>query len=152
MIMICKAIKKTGDKCEQPAQYGVLCRRHSQQVSETPAGFQKRRVVRNHLFNLTSQEIDDSEIGFRKEKGDTVRHSSNALSYRVNAIEFMLENGEVTATQLMSYLDSISPYEMTAPKIGQLVRMMKQEGTVVRRQTSRKGRSCVLYAINEDSR
>ena len=81
-----------------------------------------------------------------------MRHSSNALSYRVNAIEFMLENGEVTATQLMSYLDSISPYEMTASKIGQLVRMMKQEGTVVRRQTSRKGRSCVLYALNNDDR
>lgn len=150
--MVCKAVKASGDKCEQPAQYGVLCRRHASQISETPTGFQRRRVVRRHLFNLSSDEINYSEIEYREANDEVVRHSSNALSYRLNVIEYLLEHEEVTASQLMHYLNSISPYDISSAKVGQLIRMMKQEGTVVRFQTSRKGVSCVLYALNSDAR
>lgn len=146
--MKCKANKKKGGRCEQEAKYGVLCAIHSRQIANTPSGFLSRRIQRVHLELLTDTEIQESISAYRQDKGEDVIRTSNALTYRLDVIEYLLHE-EKTASQIVQHLDRISNYSMSASKVGQLMRTMMNEGTVVRRQANVDGSWGSIYALKE---
>jgi hypothetical protein len=145
---LCKAIKKSGDPCTEEAEYGYLCKRHARQISQTPSGFQSRRVIRNHLQNLTAAQISDACIHFRMKHGEKVKNTAHPLSYRPDAIAY-LSTGEKSASAIVSHLNSLSYYDMSAAKVGQLMRALMNEGTVVRYHTNIDGVWGAVYALIE---
>ena len=148
MMKKCRAIKKNGEPCTEEAEYGYLCKRHARQISQTPSGFQSRRVIRIHLQNLTPMQIADACIHFRLKHGEKIKNTAHPLSYRPDAIAF-LTTGEKTATEIVSHLNSLSYYEMSPAKVGQLMRALMNEGTVVRYHTSTNGVWGAVYALIE---
>ena len=146
--MTCKATKKNGEACEQNEEYGVLCPRHARQIANTPSGFQSRRVERNHLKNVNDIEMLDAVISYREEKGEDMIRTSSALSYRLDVIE-MLVLGEKSAGEIVGRLNEVSHYAMSSSKVGQLMRTMMNEGTVVRRQANVGGVWGSIYALKE---
>ena len=145
---MCKAIKKSGDECTDEAEYGVLCKRHARQISQTPSGFQYRRVVRIHLHRCTEEEVEQACFLFRQENGEKVANTSHPLSYRPDAIAF-LTDGEKTASQIVRHLNGLSYYDMSPSKVGQLMRALMNEGTVVRRHANTGGVWGAVYALIE---
>lgn len=146
--MVCKATKKDGRDCDRIEEYGVLCARHARQIANTPSGFDSRRVERNHLSKIDDIEILDSVISYREAKGENIIRTSSALSYRIDVIEMLLL-GEKSAGEIVSRLNEISHYSMSSSKVGQLMRTMINEGTVVRRQSSINGVWGSIYALKE---
>ena len=130
--MICRAVKKTGRPCEEKSMYGVLCSRHARQIAGTPSGFQSRRVRRIHLPSLTDEEVSHSIQSYILDKGESRTRTSSALSHRVDVIELLLE-GEKSAHEIVQHLNAVSNYSMSSAKVGQLMRTIMNEGTVVRR-------------------
>lgn len=145
---MCEAIKRDGQDCSENKEYGILCRRHARQIAQTPNGFQFRRVMRKHLSKCTEEDVRHSCYLFRQEHGEVVKNTSHPLSYRPDAIAF-LATGEKSATQLVEHLNSLSYYDMSPSKVGQLMRALMNEGTVVRRQASVGGVWGSLYALIE---
>lgn len=143
---MCKAIKKSGEGCTEKKEYGVLCKRHARQVSQTPSGFQQRRVVRLHLQQCTEEEVESACFLFRQENGEKVSNTSHPLSYRPDAIAF-LAGGEKTASEIVAHLNGLSYYDMSPSKVGQLMRALMNEGTVVRRHANIGGVWGAVYAL-----
>ncbi len=143
---MCKAIKKNGEDCTDEEEYGVLCKRHARQISQTPSGFQFRRVVRIHLHKCEEVEVERACFLYRQENGEKVANTSHPLSYRPDAIAF-LSDGEKTASEIVAYLNGLSYYDMSPSKVGQLMRALMNEGTVVRRQASVGGVWGAVYAL-----
>lgn len=144
--MNCKARKKNGCRCEQTPMYGVLCRIHAKQISNSPSGFISRRVKRIHLKDCSEEEVELSMRLYREDKGEDVLRTSNALTYRIDVIEFLLD-GEKTASQIVEQLNKVSRYSLSSSKVGQLMRVMMNEGTVVRRQANIDGSWGSIYAL-----
>jgi len=144
--MKCTAVKKNKQPCQEKAVYGVLCSRHARQIAGTPSGFQSRRVRRIHLPNITDEELLHAIQCYKIDKGEHHLRTSSALSYRVDVIELLLM-GEKTAHEIVTHLDSISNYSITSSKVGQLMRTMMNEGTVVRRQANTSGVWGSIYAL-----
>lgn len=145
---MCKANYLDGRECPKEATYGVLCDRHARQIATTPSGFQSRRVIRRHLHRLTEQEIDWSSALYRTANGEKAQRTSHPLSYRPDAIAFLMD-GEKTATQIVSHLNDLSWYEMSPSKVGQLMRALMNEGTVVRRHANVGGVWGAVYALKD---
>lgn len=141
-----KCKKSNHEQCTKDRSYGVLCERHARQVALTPTGFQRRRIVRLHLSHLSEKEVKDAEQLYRDEKGEGVIRTSNPMSYRVDVLSY-LADGEKTAHQIVEHISSVSPYSMSPSKIGQLMRGMMNEGTVVRRQANISGSWGAIYAL-----
>jgi hypothetical protein len=145
---MCKAIKKNGEPCTEEVEYGVLCKRHARQISQTPNGFQHRRVVRIHLHQCTDDEVREACFLFRQVHGEKVKNTAHPLSYRTDAILY-LADGEKSASQIVAHLNGLSYYDMSPSKVGQLMRALMNEGTVVRRHTNINGVWGAVYALIE---
>ena len=141
-----KCKKSNHAQCTKEKSYGVLCERHARQISMTPTGFQRRRIVRLHLNHLSDEDIREAERMYREEKGEGVIRTSNPMSYRIDVLKF-LADGEKTAHQIVEHVVSISPYSMSPSKIGQLMRGMMNDGTVVRRRANTDGSWGAIYAL-----
>lgn len=145
---ICVANKSDGRRCTRSKMYGCLCERHGRQVAQTPSGFQLRRVVRKHLSHLeNSWEVCESSAEvYREKNGEGTIRTSSALTYRSDVISY-LTDGEKTAGQIVEYLGSLSKFNISPSKVGQLMRTMINEGTVIRNKMSVDGVWGAVYAL-----
>ena len=148
--MKCKAIRtKQKTQCTQEAKYGVLCPVHARQLSATPNGFQMNRIIRNHYVGVTEQEREVSILEYVKVKGGSqIQNPAKPASYVGAVLEFVKREGEVTASQIVDFVKSMSPYDMTASKVGTITQTLLARGQIVRRVTSIEGRSGSIYSAN----
>lgn len=148
--MKCKAIRtKQKSRCTQEAKYGVLCPVHARQLSATPNGFQMNRIIRTHYVDVTEQEREVSILEYVKVKGGSqIQNPAKPASYVGSVLEFVKREGEVTASQIVDYVKKLSPYDMTASKVGTITQTLLARGQIVRRVTSIEGRSGSIYSAN----
>ena len=148
--MKCKAIRtKQKSQCTQQAKYGVLCSVHARQLAATPNGFQMNRIIRNHYENVSEHERELSILEYVKVKGGSqIQNPAKPASYVGSVLEFVKREGEVTASQIVDFVKDMSPYDMTASKVGSITQTLLARGQIVRRVTSIDGRSGSIYSAN----
>lgn len=142
--------KSTMHPCENDAVYGKLCKVHARQIAGTPEGFQYNRVKRNHLQNLTHKEIAQAIEAYSHDYGRPITKPANPFSYKKRVIQFIEDNGEVTASQIVDYINKISKKKLASSSIGQLTRSLMAKQIIVRRRSTIKGRSVTIYALYDD--
>ena len=141
--MICKAMKylnktKVTTRCTKEAEYGCLCRIHARQISGTPLGFSFNRVRRVHLPNLTDLELKESVESYRGEKGDDIKLTlADPLKYTQEVLNFIREHESVDSHEVITHVLSVSTTnDMTASKVGTILRVLKARGLVKRTSIS----------------
>ncbi len=145
--MDCRAHKKNGESCRAPRKYGSLCYNHARTLSATPEGISKNKLIRRHFSHITNIDLETSVTAFNQSNGIVRHRTRNALSYRVDVIEYLLEHEEVTAKGLCEHLERISNGTITRGKVGQLMRHLIREGTVERSVKKIEGFSETLYGL-----
>tara|TARA_R100001163_G_scaffold56556_1_gene44291 strand:- start:1750 stop:2229 length:480 start_codon:yes stop_codon:yes gene_type:complete len=145
--MKCTADKKNGEKCENEAVYGTLCKIHARQLACTPMGFQRRRVLRLHHRSEPEALHDVAIAHYLNENEPEAIRTSSAMSYRWAVVEKLAADGEQTAQGIVDYVNGKSPYDLNHWKIGSLLRAMQKEGTIVRHRTTRNGKSTSVYLL-----
>lgn len=145
-----KKKKNTMHECSSDAIYGKLCKVHARQIAGTPEGFQYNRVKRNHLQRLSHKEIAEAIELYSLDNGRIITKPTNPFSYRKDVIEFIREHGEVTASQIVDFINKLSNKKLASSSIGQLTRSMMAKQTIVRRRSSINGRSVTIYALYDE--
>lgn len=143
----CRAHKRNGETCKAPRKYGVLCYNHARTFSATPEGIPKNKLVRVHFSHIPNIDLEASVTAFNDCHGIVRHRTRNALSYRVDVIEYLLRHEEVSAKSLCEYLERVSNGCITRGKVGQLMRNLCREGTVVRTVKGIEGRNETLYGL-----
>lgn len=152
--MKCKAEKYIQKKrsakvpCNAKAKYGCLCQFHARQVAGTPYGFQRNRVIRLHLSNLTQQEIDESIELYLTDNGLPISQPTSPYSYQQQAMEFIRQKDR-TASEIVDYVNKLARGKLSSASVAQLTRKMLAEGLIVRRKTTVNGKSATIYALYE---
>jgi len=148
--MMCKANRtKQKSRCTQNARYGVLCSVHARQLSATPNGFQMNRIIRNHYVDVSEREREISILEYVKVKGGSqIQNPAKPASYVGAVLEFVKREDEVTASQIVDFVKNLSPYDMTASKVGSITQTLLARGQIVRRKTTIDGRSGSIYSAN----
>ena len=145
--MDCRAHKKSGERCRAPRTYGALCYNHARTLSAVPEGIPKNKLVRIHFSHLSNLDLEGSIEAFNEANGILRHRTRNALSYRVDVIEYLLEHEQVSAKGLSEHLERISNGCITRGKVGQLMRQLCHEGTVVRTVKKIDVRNETLYGL-----
>ena len=124
--------------CPREAVYGVLCSVHARQIAGTPTGFQFNRIVRTHLPELTSQEIDEAIRAYREAKGEVKHLPRNPLSFKDEVYAFISEDQEGrSAGQVVAFVHGlVQSNRMTSAQVGSILGTLTREGRVERRLTS----------------
>lgn len=147
---LCEAWKKDGTQCDLNATHGVLCKRHARQIAYAAKGSQRRRVIRVHLRGLSERDIQEAANAYLIENGYTPNATANPYAFRPHVEALIRERGEVSSSDIVAHVCSLTPYEISAAKTGQLLRVMVMDGTLARRQVWIKGSGVNVYAIREE--
>tara|TARA_R110001592_G_scaffold363343_1_gene684543 strand:+ start:11415 stop:11861 length:447 start_codon:yes stop_codon:yes gene_type:complete len=137
-------------ECSSEAVYGGLCKVHARQVAGTPEGFQYNRIKRNHLQNLSHKDIAQSIELYLLDNGKPITKPANPFSYKSEVIQYIRNNKEVTASQIVEFINEKSNKKLASSSIGQLTRSLMAKQIIVRRKTSINGRSVTLYALYDE--
>jgi hypothetical protein len=146
--MICKAHrKKKKGQCTRKAEYGVLCHTHAKQFATCPEGFHLSRIKRAHFFEINEDDMEDAKYEFERTFGIVSYDGGHPLGYRHVVVDYLKEWNEATSSQLVAAVKENSRFKMGSGKVGQLLRAMLNDGTLMRRDTSVNGRGVALYAL-----
>lgn len=145
--MQCTADKKNRERCGNERAYGTLCKVHARQLACTPAGFQRRRILRIHHRSEPETVHDETIAHYLNENRPEAIRTASAMSYRWAVIEMLAVGKEMVAEEIVTNLNRICPYDLNHWKVGSLLRAMMQEGTVVRLRTTRSGKSTSVYLL-----
>jgi len=147
----CEAITQDGEACLKDARYGVLCDRHARQLAYAPMGSGRRRVVRVHLDALSEAQVVEAEAAFLNAHGYTSTASSNPFTYAPHIVAFLEQRGEASATEITAHVQSLTPYDITAGKTGQVLRLLASRGVVERRAGRVAGKGANFYRLAQEN-
>jgi DNA-binding transcriptional ArsR family regulator len=121
--------------CEREQQYGRLCRVHARLVASTPDGFPMNRIKRMHFENVTELELRSAAIQYCTDKGiPSPQRPNNPLSFRRQVLQFVEEEEEVTAGQIVNHIQTLTnSTSLNSRQVGQLMATLRKEGLVERK-------------------
>lgn len=133
----CEAVLQSGEPCDADARFGRLCERHARQLAYAPMGAGRRKVVRRQLGNLTEREVNEAEAAYLASRGYTPPSSANPYSYVPAIVSYIGERGEARSSEVTAHVQTLSPWDITAGKTGQVLRMLTAQGVLERRSDGR---------------